>query len=91
MKDAPVLIVTEFEVAVVGDAQASDDVSVHVTTAPLVSDELINVPLFVPAFVPFTFHWYEGLVPPFVITDVNVSATPLQMLVVLALMVIVGV
>ena len=85
------LIVTEFDVAVVGEAQASDDVSVHVTTAPLVSDELINVPLLVPAFVPLTFHWYEGLVPPFVITDVNVSADPLHILVELAVIAIVGV
>ena len=50
------VIVIEFDVAVVGEAHASDDVSTQVTTAPLVNEELLNVLLLVPAFVPFTFH-----------------------------------
>ena len=49
-------IVIEFEVAVVGFAQASDDVITTVTTSPLTSVELWKVLLLVPAFTPFTFH-----------------------------------
>ena len=51
-----IVIVIELEVAVVGEAHASEDVSTHVTTAPLVSEEVLNELLLVPAFVPFTFH-----------------------------------
>ena len=29
-----------------------------------------------PTFVPFTFHWYEGVVPPFVGVAVNVTEAP---------------
>jgi hypothetical protein len=70
--------VTEFEVTDDGDAHARDDVSTQVTACPLVSAELIKLLLLVPALVPFTFHWNEGLVPPLVSTAVNVSAVPLQ-------------
>ena len=49
-------MVIEFDVAVVGFAQASDDVITTVTTSPLTSVELWKVLLLVPAFTPFTFH-----------------------------------
>jgi hypothetical protein len=32
----------------------------------------------VPAFTPFTFHWYEGVDPPFVGVAVNVTEVPEQ-------------
>ena len=50
-------MVIEFDVAVVGFAQPSDDVITTVTTSPLANVELWKVLLFVPAFTPFTFHW----------------------------------
>jgi len=34
--------------------------------------------LLVPAFTPFTFHWYEGAAPPFVGVAVNVTDEPAQ-------------
>ena len=34
--------------------------------------------LLVPTFVPFTFHWYEGVVPPLVGDAVNVTDVPAQ-------------
>ena len=48
-------MVIEFEVAVVGEAHAFDEVRIHVTTSPLASVELLNV-LPVPTSVPFTCH-----------------------------------
>ena len=32
----------------------------------------------VPTFVPLTFHWYEGVVPPLVGEAVNVTELPAQ-------------
>ena len=49
-------IVIPDEVAVVGLAQDKLLVKIQVTTCPLVSVELVNVELFVPAFTPFTCH-----------------------------------
>ena len=79
------------DVAVVGDAHAEDDVSTQVTTWPLVSALVMKVLLLVPTFVVPTFHWNDGLVPPLVITAVNVSGAPVQIEVLVACIVIVGV
>ena len=49
-------IVMLLDVAGFPVAHASLDVSSQVTTSPLVSVVLVKVGLFVPAFVPFTFH-----------------------------------
>jgi len=38
----------------------------------------------VPTFDPFTFHWYEGVVPPFVGVAVNVTEEPEQIVVAVA-------
>jgi hypothetical protein len=38
----------------------------------------MNAVEFVPAFIPLTFHWYEGIVPPFVGVAVNVTDDPGQ-------------
>jgi len=32
--------------------------------------------LFDPALLPFTFHWYDGVDPPFVGVAINVTETP---------------
>lgn len=53
--DELTVIVIVFEVAVVGEAHASEDVSTQVTASPLARVEVVNV-LPVPTFVPFTFH-----------------------------------
>ena len=34
--------------------------------------------VFVPALVPFTFHWYAGVVPPLVGVAVKVTDVPAQ-------------
>jgi hypothetical protein len=51
------VIVSELDVAVVGDAHDELEVMTHVTIAPLVSVVDVYVALFVPTLVPFTFHW----------------------------------
>jgi len=38
----------------------------------------------VPTSIPFFFHWYEGVVPPFVGVAVNVTEVPEQIVVALA-------
>ena len=47
-------------------------VSVTDTTSPALRVLLENVLLFVPTFVPLTFHWYTGFVPPLILVAVNV-------------------
>ncbi|MPM59198.1 hypothetical protein SDC9_106038 [bioreactor metagenome] len=49
-------MVTGADVAVVGDAQVALDVIRHVTTSPFVRDAFEYVALFVPTFVPLSFH-----------------------------------
>ena len=56
-KDEATDTVIADDVAEDGDAQEELDVIIHVTTCPFVSEELLNVGLFVPTFVPFTCHW----------------------------------
>jgi hypothetical protein len=38
----------------------------------------VNVYEFVPVFTPFTFHWYDGVVPPFIGVAVKVTDDPGQ-------------
>ena len=39
------------------------------------------VVLFVPTLVPFFFHWYDGVVPPFVGVAINVTFVPAHIVV----------
>lgn len=72
-------IVIVFDVAVAGVAQAAFDVRTTVTVFPFVSVEEVNVAAVAPAtFVPFTCHWYVGVVPPFAGVAVNVTDCPEQ-------------
>jgi hypothetical protein len=57
------------------------EVITHVTASVLANVVEVNVAEFVPTFVPFTFHWYEGAVPPFVGVAVNVTDVPAQIVV----------
>src|SRR6478752_6440209 len=60
--------------------QVSVEVISTVTISPSLSVLLLKVGLLLPTFVPFTFHWYDGLVPPLVGVAVNVTCVPSQML-----------
>ena len=50
------VIVIPVDVAVVGLTHAAVEVITQVTICPLVNAVVVNVALFVPAFVPATFH-----------------------------------
>lgn len=80
--EEPTLIVIAFEVAVAGVAQAALLVSTQLITSLSLSVALLNEALFVPAFKPFTFHWYDGLAPPLLAVAVNTAVLPEQMLLV---------
>ena len=68
-------------VAVAGDGHVALLVITTVTTSALAKVVVVNVALFVPALVPFTFHWYAGAAPPFVGVAVNVALLPAQIVV----------
>jgi hypothetical protein len=72
-----VVVIPEL-VAVVVAKQVSFDVNTQVTTSLFANVVVVNVEAFVPAFEPFTFHWYVGVVPPFVGVAVNVTLSPAQ-------------
>ena len=50
------IIVTGVEVAVVGEAQDSEEVITQVTTSPLARAALVYVALLPPTFPPLSFH-----------------------------------
>ena len=88
---AEISMVTEFEGTDAGDAHDAFDVRTQVTTSLLFSAFVVNVLLFEPAFIPFTFHWYDGEVPPLTGVAVNVIDVPVQTLLVDAAMLTDGV
>ena len=51
---------------------------------------MLKLALLLPALIPLTCHWYEGLVPPLPGVAVHVTAVPLQMVVAVAEMITVG-
>ena len=65
-------------------AHVAFEVRTTVTTSPLVSVVLLNVLLFAPTLIVFTFHCYEGIVPPLVGVAVKVTLVPEQIVVALA-------
>ena len=52
-----ILVVMLFDEAVVVDAHAAFDVSKQLTTASFAKELLVKIRLFMPALLPFTFHW----------------------------------
>ena len=74
-------IVTALEVTVEVEAQSAFEVITQVTTSLFAKVEEAKVTAFVPEFEPLTFHWYEGVVPPFTGVAVKVTVFPLQILV----------
>jgi hypothetical protein len=72
------VIVIAFEFAVAAVTQVRPEVIVHVTTS-LVANVLDENVVPVPDGVPFTNHWYVGVVPPFVGVAVNVTGELVQL------------
>jgi hypothetical protein len=60
------------DVALRGTAQPELEIISRETT-PLFGIAELNVGLFVPEAVPFTYHWYIGADPPLIGVAVNVS------------------
>lgn len=56
--------------------QGSLELSTQVTISPLLSVLLVKVGLLLPALIPFTFHWYDGLLPPLKGVAENPTAEP---------------
>jgi hypothetical protein len=77
--EAETVIVIVLDVTVAGEAQEAFDVMISVISSPSASVEEVNVEdVAPPAFVPFTCHWYVGVVPPFTGVPVNVTGSPAQ-------------
>jgi hypothetical protein len=87
----PTVIVTAFDVAVTLEAHVAFEVRIHVTTSLFERVEVLKDELFVPILEPFICHWYAGVVPPFVITELKIGEAPLQIEAVLVEIAIVGV
>jgi hypothetical protein len=82
---AVTVIVTPFDVA--GEPVkhgVAFDVITQVTAALFVNVVEVYVVELDPTLVPFTFHWYEGVVPPLVGVAVKVTEVPEQMVVAVA-------
>ena len=67
------IILTGLLVPVEAVAQLALLVSTHDTTSVFASVVELNVVLLEPTFVPLTFHWYDGVLPP--LAGVAVKAT----------------
>lgn len=66
------LMVIALDVAVVGVTQILPGVSTQVTISLLLSVDEVNVVFVAPPIgLPFTYHWYVGVVPPLVGVAVN--------------------
>ncbi len=74
-------IVMLFEPILAGVAQAAFDVNTQLTTSPFTNDVDEKVGVLLPLFVPFTFHWYDGDVPPFTGVAVKLTVAPAQIVV----------
>jgi hypothetical protein len=73
-------MVIVLEVAGLPVAQVALDVNTQVTTSLFARVVLVYVE-HVPAFVPFSFHWYAGVVPPLVGVAVKVTLVPAHIVV----------
>jgi hypothetical protein len=59
------------------DVQVSDEVRMQDTKSPF-TGIYEKFGLSVPVFIPFTFHWKKGVVPPFIGVAVKVTLDPAQ-------------
>ena len=79
------VMVIAFEVAGLPVAQGVMlDVSTQVTASALTRELFAYVVLFVPTLLPFSFHWYDGELPPLVGVAVKVTLAPAQIVVAVA-------
>lgn len=67
-------------------AQVAFEVICTVTTSLLARAVVVNALLFMPALLPFIFHWYAGVAPPLVGVAVKVTEPPEHIVVVDAAM-----
>ena len=74
-------IVILFDAILAGVAQATLDVNTQLTTSPFTSEVDEKVGVLLPLFVPFTFHWYDGDVPPFTGVAVKLTIAPAHIVV----------
>ena len=65
--------------AVSGSVHAAELSRAQVTISPF-AGVYEYVVLLAPTFVPFTVHWYAGVIPPLVGVAVNVTDVPAQIL-----------
>ena len=72
-------MVTILEVAVAGEAQGALEVITTDTWSASARVVEVKVAALVPALMPLTFHWKEGVVPPLVGVAVKVTDCPVQM------------
>ena len=68
-------------VAVAGIAQPRLLVSAQVTISLLASVAVLYVGLLLPTFILFTFHWYDGVLPPLAGVAVKSTEAPAQIVV----------
>ena len=71
-------MVTVFDVAGFPVTHVAFEVITTETTSLLIRVVEEKVGLFVPAFTPFTFHWYDGVAPPLAGVAVKVTEVPAQ-------------
>lgn len=86
-----IVMVRILELAVLVIEQGLLEVMVQETRFPLLRVLLLYVALLVPTLLPFTFHWYIGLLPALLATAVNVALPPAQIVVATVEMLTVGV
>ena len=88
--DGLTVMLTLLEVTLVIVAHEELEVNKHFTESPLLRLLEAKDGLLVPTLDPSTCHWYTGLLPPLVITALNVTSVPEQTGLLLALIEIVG-
>jgi hypothetical protein len=76
------VIVTGLDVTDDGSGHCALLVSLQVTCWPFVKPLVVYVlPVAPDCSVPFIYHWYEGLLPPLVMEELNVADVPLHIVV----------
>jgi hypothetical protein len=73
-----VVMLTTLLVAVAVVVQLALEVIITLTWSPFARLVVVNVGELGPAFVPFTCHWYVGVLPPLVCVAVKVTLFPEQ-------------
>jgi hypothetical protein len=72
------VIVKILLITVAGRGQVALEVISTFIWLLLTSALVVNVSLFVPTGMPATYHWYVGVLPPFIGVAVNVTEVPVH-------------